>query len=316
MTKPLQDQVALVAGATRGAGRGIARMLGEAGATVWCTGRSARGAPAVGTPREKRRETIEETAALVDAAGGVGIAVRVDHGREEEVRALVARVRAERGRLDVLVNVLGGTVVTQRMTPLWELDLADGRRLFDSWVTPHVVTAKHAAPLLIEGRAGLVVEVIEQHTLGYHGQFFWDLTMLALKRLAFALATELAPHGVTALAVAPGFMRTEEILDHFGATPETWAEVARTSREARQFGFAGSETPAFVGRAIAALAADPDVARRSGGVFGSWELADAYGFTDEDGARPHWGRYFEEHFAAMFAGPRAAVQWETRGAGG
>lgn len=312
MGRALDGRIALVAGAARGAGRGIARMLGEAGATVYCTGRSARGGEA--SPRG-RRETIEDTAALVDAAGGVGIPVRVDHAREDEVRALFARVREEQGRLDVLANVLGGTVLRERMTPLWELDLEAGKRLFDTWVTPHVVTAKHAAPLMLERKAGLIVEIVEQDTVGYHGQLFWDLTMVALKRLAFALATELAPHGVTALAVAPGFMRTEEILEHFGATPETWADVARTSRAARQFGFAGSETPAFVGRAVAALAADPDVSRRSGGVYGTWTLADAYGFTDEDGARPHWGRYFDEHFAAMFAGPKAPVQWETRAEG-
>ena len=311
MVASLAGQVAVVAGATRGAGRGIARMLGEVGATVYCTGRSTAGAAPSDRPHAGRPETIDETARLVDDAGGRGIAVRVDHTVEAEVEALFARVLEEQGRLDLLVNVLGGPEVKDRMSPFWKIDVGDGRRLVDAWVWPHVITCRHAAAHMMKARRGLIVEVIEQDTIGYHGHFYWDLAMTSLKRLAYAMAEELGSHGVSALAVAPGFMRTEAILAHFGATPETWQDVARTNREARGFGFAGSETPCFIGRAIAALAADPAVQRKSGGVYGSWTLSEEYGFTDVDGGRPHWGRYFEQNFGGMFGKPNAPVTWKV-----
>jgi NAD(P)-dependent dehydrogenase (short-subunit alcohol dehydrogenase family) len=309
--KPLAGRVALVAGATRGAGRGIARMLGEAGATVYCSGRGSREAPSAAGAHAGRPETVEDTADLVGAAGGEGIAVRVDHAREDEVAALVGRIQAERGRLDILVNVLGGTQAPGWGTPFWKLPVDQGRALVESWVWPHVITCRQVAPVMVKQKSGLIVEVVEGETIGYRPPFYFDLALVALKRLAFGLAEEMAPHGVAVIAAAPGFMRTEEILAQFGATEETWREVAESSPEARGFGFAGSETPCFVGRAVAALASDPQVMRRSGGLYPSWELADAYGFTDVDGASPRWGRYLAENFP-QFAGGATATgfRWE------
>ena len=307
MTK-LTGQVALVAGATRGAGRGIARMLGEAGATVYCTGRGSRAAPSAAGAHAGRPETIEETAEMVTAAGGVGIPVRVDHEVEEEVVALMARVRREQRRLDVLVNVLGGLPADHRAFA--KRDVSEGRALTESWVWPHVTTARHALPLMITRKSGLVVEVLETPTLDYLGDFYFDLAVVALKRLVYALAEELAPHRVTAVAIAPGFMRTEQVLDELGATPESWQTVATESAAARGFGFAGSETPCFVGRAIAALAADPDLRRWSGRAVSSWGLSEEYGFADVDDGRPHWGRYIAEHFPKLAkARPRSGVRW-------
>lgn len=308
----LAGRIALVAGATRGAGRGVARMLGEAGATVYCTGRGSRSAPSAVGYHAGRPETVEETAALVEEAGGTGIPVRVDHAVEAEVAALVDRVRTEQGRLDLLVNVLGGPQVKD-WRAFWELPLGAGRELLEGWVWPHVTTCRCVAPLMVAQRSGLIVEIVEGETIGYRPPFYFDLVLTTLKRLAFALAEEMAPHGVSALAVAPGFMRTEQILDHFGATESTWREVAESSPEARGFGFAGSETPCFVGRAVASLAADPDVGRKSGGLYSSWTLSHEYGFTDVDGARPHWGRYLARNFP-QFAGSETATGrgWELR----
>ena len=316
MTQRLAGSVALVAGAARGAGRGIARMLGEAGATVYCTGRSARGAPAAGTPHGGRAETVEETAELVGEAGGTGIAVRVDHAAPAEVAAIVRRIEAERGRLDVLVNVLGGAQVTD-YRPFWEQDAEKGWALVSQWVWPHLVTARAALPLMVRQRSGLLVEIIEGEALAVQQQSYFDLAHTMLKRLAYSLAEELAPHGVTALALAPGFMRTEVVLDHLKATEADWQRVAETSAEARGYGFAGSESPCFVGRAVVALAADPEVRRWSGSVCSSWGLAAEYGFTDVDGRRPDWGRYLAEHFPALaFAAPQTGHRWTVTRTGG
>jgi NAD(P)-dependent dehydrogenase (short-subunit alcohol dehydrogenase family) len=305
----LAGRVAVVAGATRGAGRGIARMLGAAGATVYCTGRGSRSAPSTAGPHAGRPESIEETAAQVDAAGGRGIPGRGDHAVPDEGAGLGDRIRREAGRLDVLVLVLGGTEVDDRR-PMWKLPLDAGRALLDAWIWPPLVTTRHLLPLMVERRGGLVADVLEGETLDYRGQLYFDLAVTVRKRLAYALAEELAPRGVTALAIAPGFMRTEAILTQFGATEETWPTVARENADARGYGFAGSETPCFVGRAVAALAADPQVASKTGGLFCSWELAEEYGFTDVDGARPHWGRYLAEHFPALAgARPRSGRRW-------
>jgi NAD(P)-dependent dehydrogenase (short-subunit alcohol dehydrogenase family) len=307
--KPLDKKVALVAGATRGAGRGIARMLGEAGATVYCTGRSSRQQPNTsGHHYAGRPESIEETAELVDTAGGIGIAVRVDHTIETEVVELFKRVSREKKRLDVLVNVLTGPPV-KSWSPFWKLPVVEGRSMLDGWIWPHVVTCRYAVPLMVKRKAGLIVEIVEQETIGYHGQFFLDFVETSLKRLAYALAEELAPQGATAVAITPGFMRTEAILDQFGVTEATWRDAAENNAEAKRFGFIHSETPCFVGRAVAALAADPEVARWSGGVYSSWGLSELYGFTDLDGTRPNIWPTAAESFAKMRASAHAAVQW-------
>ena len=282
--QPLRDRVTVVAGATRGAGRGIARMLGAAGATVYCTGRSVRGRPATAG----RPETIDETAEMVAAEGGRAIAVRTDHTVEAEVERLFERVRADHGRLDVLVNdVWGGDALTEWGSPFWELSTTQGRKLLERAVHSHILTSRHGAPLMIERNAGLIVEVTDGDTLGYRGNLFYDLAKNAVVRLAYAMAADLHAHRVTALAITPGFLRSEAVLDGFGVGEANW----RDGIEKDPY-FAESETPCFVGRAIAALAADRDVARKSGGLFSSWALAREYGFTDLDGRRPDWGAFF------------------------
>jgi NAD(P)-dependent dehydrogenase (short-subunit alcohol dehydrogenase family) len=307
--RPLSGRVAVVAGATRGAGRGIARMLGEAGALVYCTGRSSRVRPNTSLHHYAGRpETIEETAELVDAAGGRGIAVRVDHTSAEEVAALFARVQREQKRLDVLVNVITGQPVREWRS-FWKLPVDEGRAFVDSWLRPHLVACRHAVPLMVAGKSGLIVEIVEQHGIGYHGQFYFDLTEIALKRLTYALAYELAPAGVAAVAVSPGFMRTEAILEKFGVTEATWRDAAESNREAKQFGFIHSETPCFVGRAVAALAADPRVTRKSGGIFTSYGLADEYGFDDVDGRRPNMWAHLEAHVPHTACRPPLAFDW-------
>ena len=282
--RSLRDQVAVVAGATRGAGRGIARMLGAAGATVYCTGRSARGRPA--TPG--RPETIEETAELVTAEGGRGIAIRTDHTVEAEVERLFARVRAEAGRLDVLVNdIWGGDALTEWGTPFWELSTAQGFVLLERAVHTHIITSRHGAPLMIERNAGLIVEVTDGDTFGYRGNLFYDLAKNAVVRLAYAMAGDLHAHGVTALALTPGFLRSEHVLDSFGVTEANWRDAIEKDPY-----FAESETPCLVGRVVAALAVDPDVARKGGRLFAAWTLAKEYGIDDVDGRRPDWGTFF------------------------
>ena len=282
--KPLRDQVAVVAGATRGAGRGIARMLGAAGATVYCTGRSVRGRPA--TPG--RTETIEETAERVTSEGGRGIPVQVDHTVEAEVERLFARVRSDSGRLDVLVNdIWGGDALTEWGKPFWELSIKQGQTLLERAVQTHVITSRHGAPLMIEQNSGLIVEVTDGDTTGYRGNLFYDLAKNGVIRLAYGMAADLASHGVTALAITPGFLRSEAVLDHFGVTEANWRDAIGKDPY-----FAESETPCFVGRAVTALAADPDVREKNGGLFSSWGLAREYGFRDLDGRQPHWGAFF------------------------
>lgn len=287
MDGPLAGQVALVAGATRGAGRAIAVELGAAGATVYCTGRSARGRPSeIGRP-----ETIEETAERVTAAGGEGIAVRVDHLVEAEVAALVARVREEQGgRLDVLVNdIWGGERLSHWDAPFWEQPLADGLRMQELAIRTHMITSWHAVPLMVERGRGLVVEVTDGDRDDYRGSLYYDVAKATVIRLALGQAADLRPHGVTAVAVTPGFLRSEEMLDHFGVTEETWRDGA-----AKDPHFIASETPHYLGRAVAALAADPDVMRWTGRVLSTWGLYPVYGFTDLDGSQPDWGAYYAQ----------------------
>ena len=282
----MSGRVAVVAGATRGAGRGIARALGEAGATVYCTGRSSRVQPNTSSHvNAGRPETIEETAEMVTAAGGKGIPARVDHNVDDEVAALFERVQREQERLDVLAIAMTGQPASWQS--FLDEEPAAGRTFVDGWIWPHIVTAWHAAKLMVKHRSGLIVLLVEQDNVGYHGAFYFDLMETLLKRLIFNLATNLGTSGVTAVAVAPGFMRTEAILQGFGVTEDNWRDAVNQP-QAVAMGWGGSETPTFVGRAVAALAADPDVARRSGGIYTSRALSADYGFTDIDGTFPDW----------------------------
>jgi len=299
--KPLEGTVAVVAGATRGAGRGIARMLGEAGAVVYATGRSIRGKPAT----KGRPETIEKTADLVTAAGGLGIAVQVDHTDEGQVEALFRRIRRERGRLDLLVNdVWGGDELTEWGKPIWELSMDKGLTMLGRAVHAHILTSRHGLPLMVERNSGLVVEITDGDFQGYRGTLFYDLSKISALRLAYAMAVDLRRHNVTALALTPGFLRTEAMLDHFRVTEGTWQDAIRKDRH-----FAESETPCYVGRAVAALAADPEVHVRSGRAYTSWGLAKEYGFTDVDGRVPDWESHLEREIAAILdgAGPHDAA---------
>ncbi len=284
-SRPLAGRVALVAGATRGAGRAIAIELGAAGCTVYATGRSTRGNP---SPMA-RVETIEETAELVDAAGGTGIAVRVDHTRSDEVAALVARIGAEQdGRLDVLVNdIWGGDPLTE-WRPFWEHDLDNGLEIQRTGVHTHLITSWHAVPLMIARGRGLVVEITDGVDERYRESLYYDLAKSGVIRLARAQAEELRPHSIAAIAVSPGFLRSEAMLDHLGVTEETWRDAIATDRH-----FGASETPRFVARGIAALAADPEVMAKSGQALGSWHLGREYGVRDLDGSRPDWGEHFD-----------------------
>ena len=282
MSAPLDGQVALVAGATRAAGRGIALELAAAGAKVWCTGRSTRDHPA--TPG--RPETIEETAELIAAAGGEAMAVRVDHTVDAEVAALAARVEAEDGRVDILVNdIWGGDALTSWGAPFWRQEMADVRTLVDRALLSHWITARHFAPMMVAADRGLIVEVTDGYEAGYRGQILYDFIKAGVIRLAYGMAWDLARTGVTALAVTPGFLRSEAILEGFGVTEANWRHAVAKEAE-----FAFSESPRYVGRAIAALAADPNVRAKAGAVFFAADLADEYGFTDADGSRPHFWR--------------------------
>ena len=284
--RDLSGRVAVVAGATRGAGRGIARMLGEGGAIVYCSGRSSRVQPNTSNHvNAGRPETIEETAEMVTAAGGTGIPVRVDHTVEDEVAALFERVGREQRRLDVLAIVMTGQPATWKR--FLDESPGDGRTFVESWIWPHIVTAWHAAKLMVTRRSGLIVELVEQDNVAYHGAFYFDIMETLLKRLAFALANDLGESGITAVAVGPGFMRTEAILAGFGVTEDTWRD-ALSKPQAAAMGWGGSETPCFVGRSVAALAADANVASKNGGIYTARVLADEYGFTDIDGGRPNY----------------------------
>ena len=308
--KSLEGKVAVVAGATRGAGRGIACMLGEAGAVVYCSGRNSREQPNTEGYFAGRPETIEETAELVSARGGKGLATRTDHSDERQVEALFKRVSKEQGRLDILVNDISEGV-EHEWKPFWKLSLDNGLRALRQGIDTHIITTRHAAPLMVKQKSGLVVEIGDGDALFYRGNLFYDLVKVMTTRLAYAWAEELRPHKVTALAVTPGFMRTEMVLERLKATEENWREVAEKSSKACGYGLAGSESPYFVGRAVAALAADPKVLSKSGGLYSSWGLAEEYGFDDLDGTRPHWWRFFSEHFPQMVnAKPNTGFRWK------
>ena len=283
--QPLKGQIAVVAGATRGAGRAIACMLGEAGATVYCTGRSVRGNSATAG----RPETIEETAVLVTQYGGEGIYAQVDHTDEAQVKAFFERVQSDYGRLDILVNdIWGGDELSEWGTPFWKQTITKGLLMQERAVHTHIITSRYAAPLMIAQNKGLIVEVTDGDTLNYRGSIFYDLAKISVIRLAYAMSEELKDYDITALAITPGFLRSEAMLDHFGVTEENWRDAIQQDKH-----FAESETPFYVGRAIAALAADPNVAEKAGQVLASWNLAKEYGFEDVDGRQPDWGAYFE-----------------------
>ena len=281
--KPLTGRVALVAGATRGAGRGIARALAEAGATVYCTGRSVKGRPSpYGRP-----ETIDETAAMIKAAGGTAIARRVDHTNEKEVKALFRRIMRAHKRIDVVVDSVAGEDPLMGLYGfLWQADLKTADAIFRQGLTSRIITAKHAALAMMRAKRGLIVEVTESDMIGGGGNPMAQAVKMAQKVLPLLWAAELAPYGIAVMAITPGFLRSESMLQHFGVTEDNWREAGKKDPN-----FLQSESPLFVGRAIAALAADPKVHDRTGMLFGSWELGRDYGFADADGRRPDWGRH-------------------------
>lgn len=299
----MRGKVALVAGATRGTGRGIAVALGEAGATVYCTGRSSRltrrkprTQPATGEAildLASRLETIEETAERVTARGGEGIAVVVDHSSPSAVHRLVERVRKEHGRLDLLVNdIWGGDALLEFGKAFWELDLQKGFHMIEGALHTHIITCHFAAPLLIEAakesKCGLIVEVTDGDSYQYRGNFFYDLVKTTVIRMAFVLARELRHKNVAAVALTPGFLRSEVILEQLGVTEANWQTAVSRNPD-----FAESETPIYTGRAVVKLAADPNIAEKSGRVFSSWGLADEYDFCDSDGRKPNWGKHVQ-----------------------
>ena len=275
--------MALVAGATRGAGRGIARALAEAGATVYCTGRSVKGKPSP----YRRPETIDETAAIINAAGGAAIAIRVDHTRENEVKALFRRIMRAHKRIDVVVDsVAGEDPLMGTYGFLWQADVRNADAIFRQGLTSRIITAKHAAVAMRAAQRGLIVEVTESDMIGGGGNPMAQAVKMAQKVLPLLWAAELAPHGVATLAITPGFLRSESMLQHLEVTEDNWRDAGRKDPN-----FLQSESPLFVGRAVAALAADLNVQDRSGTLCSSWELARDYGFTDYDGRRPDWGRH-------------------------
>ena len=287
----LKGKVALVAGASRAAGRAIAVELGRLGATVYATGRTTRAQRS----EMNRPETIEDTADLVTEAGGEGIAVQVDHLEPQQVKALIERVDRDHGRLDVLVNdVWGGDVYLRFGQKLWEHSLDGGLRMLRLGIDTHAITSHFALPLLIRRPGGLVIEMTDgtaDYNANYRAEagFFYDLVKVSVQRMALAQSVELRPHGGTAVALTPGWLRSEAMLDAFGVAEENWREATE-----KQPHFVISESPTFVGRAAAALAADPDVARWNGQSLSSGQLAKVYDFTDVDGSRPDAWRYIDE----------------------
>lgn len=280
---PLAGRVALVAGATRGAGRGVARALGEAGAIVYCTGRSVKGRPSA----YKRPETIDETAAMINDSGGKAIAVRVDHSIESEVKALFSRIVRAHKRLDILVDSVAGELpLMKQWGSMWTSDLTHADEILRQALTTRIVTAKHAALAMMRARRGLIVEITENDLLGVAASPLAHVVKVAQKALPLEWAAQLKPHGIAVLSVTPGFLRSESMLQHFGVTEANWRDAGKKDQN-----FLVSESPLYVGRAVAALAADPKVLERTGMLWSSWELARQYKFTDYDGRRPDWGRH-------------------------
>jgi NAD(P)-dependent dehydrogenase (short-subunit alcohol dehydrogenase family) len=305
--KLLQGKIALVAGATRGAGRGIAIALGEAGATVYCTGRSSRKLAGKSSQpvTPGRPETIEETAEMVTAAGGRGIAVRVDHTAPAQVKKLAARIRRQHKGLDILVNdVWGGDALTEFGKPFWTLKLEDGLAMLKQAIHSHIITSHYAVPLMLGRGRGIIFEITDGDAFYYRGNLFYDLVKISVIRLAFAMARELRKRDVVAVALTPGFLRSERVLEHFGVTEANWKDAGKKGQinqnSAEQndapSDFMVSESPRYIGRAVVALASDPKVKEKSGRVFSSWGLAREYLFTDIDGTRPDWGKYARKRY--------------------
>ena len=298
--KTLEQKIAVVAGATRGAGRGIATELGRAGATVYCTGRSTKN----NLSDLNRPETIDETAELVTKAGGQGIAVRVDHTKEAEVKTLFEKVKAEQGKLDILVNdIWGGEKWVEWGKAFYELDLEQGFRLLERSIFTHIITSKYAVPLMLQNNQALLIEITDGDTLNYRGNFFYDLVKTTVIRLAHNMAAELKgkvinlPDGktlatdknsITVVSLTPGFLRSEEMLEHFGVTESTWQEAIQKDPY-----FAESETPHYIGRAVVALASDPKIHEKNGKALATWHLSREYNFKDIDGRQPHWQEFFD-----------------------
>ncbi|HTV19986.1 MAG TPA: SDR family oxidoreductase [Polyangiaceae bacterium] len=312
--RPLQGRIAVVAGATRGAGRGIAAALGEAGATVVCTGRSTRAQRS----EYDRPETIEETAELVTELGGTGVAIPVDHLERNRVEALAARLRADYGHIDVLVNDIWGAEKlkggpSEWNTPIWKHDLDKGLRILRLAIETHLITSHYLLPLLVSRAGGLLVEVTDGTTAynasHYRISAFYDLAKEAVNRLAFSQGHELEPHGCTAVAITPGWLRSELMLEAFGVREDNWRDALgeRPGQPTAPPDFALSETPRYVGRAVAALAADPERKRFNQQSLSSGRLAAVYGFTDVDGSRPDVWRYMEQSERGT-AGPRESYR--------
>jgi NAD(P)-dependent dehydrogenase (short-subunit alcohol dehydrogenase family) len=309
---PLQGKIALVAGATRGAGRGIAIALGEAGATVYCTGRSSRKSSRkspkkTSQGKSRRPETIEETAELVTAAGGRGIPIRVDHTIPAEVKKLAARIQRQHKGLDILVNdIWGGDPLTEWGKPFWKVNLDNGLQMLKQAIHSHIITAHYAAPLMLGRPGGIIFEITDGDAFYYRGNLFYDLVKISVIRLAFAMARELRKRDIVSVALTPGFLRSEAVLDVFKVTEANWKDVGKRKNKNKDQNsydqndapndFMVSESPRYIGRAVVALATDPKVKNKSGRVFSSWALAREYGFTDLDGSQPHWGDYARKKY--------------------
>jgi NAD(P)-dependent dehydrogenase (short-subunit alcohol dehydrogenase family) len=302
----LRGHVAVVAGATRGAGRGIAVALGEAGATVICTGRTSS-RRTIHSDYD-RSETIEETAELVNSLGGKGIAVPIDHLVSHEVESLAERVQKEFGRIDILVNDIWGAEIlkggpAEWNTPVWELDLEKGLRILRLGIDTHIITSKYFLPLLISQPGGLLVEMTDgtmrYNATHYRISVYYDLAKVAVNRLAFSQGHELAPYGATAVAITPGWLRSEMMLDNFGVSEVNWRDAldparARVNQPVAPADFAFSESPRYVGRGVVSLALDPDRKRWNQKSVSSGELARVYGFTDLDGTSPDIWQHMED----------------------
>lgn len=289
-TKSLSGKIALVAGA----GRAIALALGQAGAVVYCTGRTTRQHPS----DLNRPETIDETAEFITRAGGTAFAIQVDHSRETEVKALIERIADEqKGQLDLLINdIWGGEHLSEWGKPFWELSMEKGMLLLQRAIFTHIITSRYAVPLMVARKQGLVIEITDGDSDAYRGNLVYDLAKTSVIRLAKGMSVELQPHGITAVALTPGFLRSEQMLDHFGVTEANWRDAI-----AQEPYFAESETPYFIGQAVVALASDPRIMSKTGQALATWHLAQEYGFRDYDGRQPHWANFFAAKQQALAA---------------